>query len=115
LFALGRWIVIATQGSVCLLLLLCGTLGVYSAATGNSRLRLNEPWDSIVLYSIFIPWIVVCIFWFLFCLWFAMMLRRHHQAGSLRQAVAIHLIAVPYWGLIFYDRKTREFLDEPNH
>ncbi len=104
---MGRWIVISTHIAFCLLLMLCALLAAYMAATGNPRLQLNVPWDSILIFAVFVPLIGVVVCWVVFCLVFSIFLRRNRGAIALNQLKAIICVAIPIWGVQYYDSVTQ--------
>lgn len=108
LVTLGRWIVVATQAWIAVMLVFCALLAAYSFATGKPRLNVAEPWDSIVVVAIFAPWIVVVLCWCGLCLVLTVLLRRRCNAGSFRQVVAIFRLLVPIAGVRWFDRLARE-------
>ena len=122
LIALGRWVVVLTHVSECALLVLFALMAAYSVATGKGRLQLVEPWESILFYGLFALWFAILPCWGVFCLAFAVVLRRHRKAGSLRQMATILRVSVPFWGLGYYDCIIRGLTDghedldaPPNH
>ena len=114
LIALGRWIVVATHVLICVLLLLCVLTEMYTVATGNARLQMDEPWESIFFYAFFTSWIAVVLCWGVFCLVFAVLMRRRVQAGSLRQIAALACISIPFWGVGYYDYAIQSLTDSGN-
>ena len=114
LIALGRWVVVLTHVSECALLVLFALMAAYSVATGEDRLRLDEPWESILFYAWFALWFAVLPCWGVFCPAFAVVLRRHRKAGSLRQMATILRVSVPFSGVGHYDCIIRGLTDPPS-
>ena len=122
LITVGRWVVVLTHVLVCANLVVFALMAAYSVATGKDRLRLDEPWESILFYGLFAIWFAILPCWGVFCLAFAVVLRRHRKAGSLRQMATILRVSVPFWGLGYYDCIIRGLTDGyedldalPNH
>jgi len=103
LITLGRWVVVLTHVSECVILVLFALMAAYSIATGKGRLQLDEPWGAILFYVFFTTCSAILACWGVFCLAFAVLLRRRSQAGSLKQIATILRVAVPFWGIGYYD------------
>ena len=69
-----------------------------------SRLQLPDPWNSVVLYAVFPFAITVVVCWCAFCLAFAIFLRKRSKVGSLKQIAVLFGVAVPIWGIRYYER-----------
>jgi hypothetical protein len=111
LIALGRCVVVLTHVSACAILVLFGLMAAYSVTTGTGHLQLTEPWQSL-LFAVFFalsPAVLLC--WGVFCLAFAVLLRRRVQAGPLKQIAAILRVSVPLFGLGYYDSIVRGLAD----
>jgi len=111
LIALGRWVVVLTHVSECALLVLFALMAAYSVATGKGRLQLVEPWESILFDVLFATCFAILPCWGVFCLAFAVLLRRRSQAGSLKQIATILRVAVPFRGIGYYDSVVRGLTD----
>ncbi len=99
---------------ICVFVSLGVVLNVYLGATGNVRLQLNKPWDSIAFYVFFTPGIAVTFCWAGFCIAIAVLLRKRDQAGLLQQAAALLVVAVPFWGIGYYDSIVRRLSESKN-
>lgn len=107
LIALGRWVVVLTHVLGCAISVLFVLMAAYSFATGKGRLQLDEPWGSILFYVFFTICSAILLCWGVFCLAFAVLLRRRSQAGSVKQMATILRVAVPFWGIGYYDSIVR--------
>jgi hypothetical protein len=111
LITLGRGVVLLTHVWECAILVLTAFAATHLVITGGDRLKLDEPWDSMLFYAVVAPSHAVLPSWGAFCLAFAVLLRRRGQAGSRQQFATILRVAVPFLGLGYYDRIIRRLTD----
>ena len=114
LITLGRWIVMVTHGWECAILGLSTLLAAYSIITGEASFHLDEPYESVLSYAVFASSAAVIVCWSIFCLVFAVSMRRLGQAGSLKQLMATLRVAIPILGLGYYDRLICELTRPPS-
>jgi Na+/phosphate symporter len=96
LIALGRWVVVLTHVLECVISVLFVLMAAYSVTTGKGRLQLIEPWESILFCVFFTICSAILLCWGVFCLAFAVLLRRCGHAGSVKQIATILQVAFPF-------------------
>lgn len=105
LIALGRTIIVSIQVMFCVLLSLIALVGLYSVTSDNAILQMDEPWDSILVYSFLALWVTAVLCWGVFCLVFVVFLRRRDSGtNSWTQLSAIVRLMIPIWGVGYYQR-----------
>lgn len=111
LITLGRWVIVLTHVSECVILAMTAFGAAYFVIAGEGRLKLTEPWESVLFYAFLVLCPAVILGWGVFCLAFAVLLRRREQAGSLQQLGRILRVAVPLLGLGYYESIVRGLAD----